>query len=241
VPLPKKIVTFFNLSRLGIKRRTNIRDKLWVGRSMPGFRKTNAHGFRPPKKIFREGGEMMSKKIVYLLFPLMVLMLTAAPAPAATPDHLNFENPIALNSQSRAVDGCPEAIEMLRDAFILAKGPGGGGSDNGGGGSGGSGVSDGGNSGGNSGGNGGSSGSDVSGGGNSDGDCCDNGPQGGLGPAEGEAHQYRHQYQNQYQNEHLYSNSLQKKLKKGYGPGDGDGNDGDGPQDGTGYGAGAIR
>jgi hypothetical protein len=237
VPLPKKIVTFFNLSRLGIKRRTNIRDKLWVGRSMPGFRKTNAHDSRPPEKIFREGGEMMSKKIVYLLFPMVVLGLTAAPAPAVTPDHLNLENPIALNSQSRAVDGCPAAADMLRDPFILAKGPGGGGSDNGGGGSGGSGVSDGGNSGG----NGGSSGSDVSGGGNSDGDCCDNGPQGGLGPAEGEAHQYRHQNQNQYQNEHFYSNSLQKKMKKGYGPGDGDGNDGDGPQDGTGYGAGAIR
>jgi hypothetical protein len=222
VSLPKKIVTFFNLSRLGIKRRTNIRDKSWVGRSVPGFRKTNAHGFRPPEKIFREGGEMMSKKTVYLLFPLMVLGLIAAPAPAATPDHLNLENPIALNSQSGAVDGCPAAADMLSDPFILAKGPGGGGSDNGSGGSGGSGIS---------GGVDGASGGGSGQGGNSDGDCCDNGPQGGQGPTGDDALQHQNQYQYRYR----YSESSQTQAHYGTG------NDGDGPRDGSGYGAIAVR
>ena len=153
----------------------------------------------------------MSKKIIYLLFPLMVLGLMLAPALAATPDHLNLENPLALSSQSCAVDGCPAANDMLRDPFILAKGPGGGG------------------------GNSGSSGGGGNSGSNSDGDCCDNGPRGGQGPAEDEPQQYRYQYR------HTYRYGEPSQTKAQYGPGDGTGNDGDGPQDGSGFGAGTDR
>jgi len=171
---------------------------------------------------------MMSKKIIYLLFSMMVLGLMALPALAATPDHLNLENPLALTAQSRAVDGCPAAKDMLRDPFILAKGPGGGGGNSGS--SGGGGNSGSGGGGGNSGsGGGGKSGS------NSDGDCCDNGPRGGQGPAEDEPQHYRYQYR------HTYRYGEPSQTKAQYGPGDGTGNDGDGPQDGSGFGAGTDR
>jgi|GEM_PF-3963368 len=164
---------------------------------------------------------MMSKKIIYLLFPMMVLGLMAAPALAATPDHLNLENPPVLSLQSRMADSCPAAADLPGDAFVLAKG-GKSGSSGGSGNSGSSGGSSGSNSGSNSSG---------SSGGISDGDCCDNGPRGGQGPAEDEDSPYRYQYRHTYQ----YDKSLQKQY--GYGPGDGEGNDGEGPQDGSGYGA----
>lgn len=151
---------------------------------------------------------MMSKKIIYLLFPLMVLGLMAVPALAATPDHLNLENTLALVSQSRMADSCTLAADLPGDAVILARGgkSGSGGSNSGS-------SSSGSNSGSNS----------RSSGGISDGDCCDNGPQGGQGPNENEDAPYRWTFQ--FQEQHWY------------GPGDGDGNDGEGPEDGTGYGA----
>ncbi len=164
----------------------------------------------------------MSKKIIYLLFPMMVLGLMAAPALAATPDHLNLENSLALSSQSRMADSCPAAADLPGNAFILAKG-------------GKSGSSGGSNSSGSNSSGSNSSGSNSSGssGGNSDGDCCDNGPQGGQGPKEDEdaPHRYQYQYRWSFQNQEQHNHQEQ------YGPGDGEGNDGEGPQDGSGYGA----
>jgi len=150
----------------------------------------------------------MSKKIIYLIFPLMVLGLMAVQALAATPDHLNLENTLAAVSQSRMADSCTLAADLPGDAVILARGgkSGSGGSNSGS-------SSSGSNSGSNS----------RSSAGISDGDCCDNGPQGGQSPNENEDEPYRYQYRWSYQ--------------YGYGPGDGEGNDGEGPLDGTGYGA----
>jgi len=159
---------------------------------------------------------MMSKRIIYLLFPMMVLGLMTAPALAATPDHLNLENPLALSSQSRMADSCPAATDLPGNAFVLAKGGKSGSS-------GGSSSSGSGSSGSNSG----------SSDGNSDGECCDNDPLGRQGPAEDEDSPYRYQYRHTYQ----YDKSLQNQKQYGYGPGDGEGNDGEDPQDGNGYGA----
>jgi len=127
---------------------------------------------------------MMSKKIIYLIFPLMVLGLMAVPALAATPDHLNLENTLALVSQSRMADSCTLAADLPGDAVILARGgkSGSGGSNSGS-------SSSGSNSGSNS----------RSSGGISDGDCCDNGPQGGQGPNENVDEPHRYQYRWSYE------------------------------------------
>ena len=114
---------------------------------------------------------MISKKIAYLVWPLMALALMLAPAWAATPDDLNPENPLALSSRSRGVDGSSTPAGTLNDPFMLARGGNGGGPGGGGGGPGGGDCDA--DAGGGPGGG---------GGGNSDGDCCDNGPQGGQGP-----------------------------------------------------------
>ncbi|MGD9122897.1 MAG: hypothetical protein PVG59_19620, partial [Desulfobacterales bacterium] len=75
---------------------------------------------------------MRSTKIFYLLFPLMVFGLMMAPAIAATVEYSNLENAPALSSQNRASGGGSPATDMLTEALIFAKGPGGGGSGGGG-------------------------------------------------------------------------------------------------------------
>jgi hypothetical protein len=232
-PKNKKSVTFFDVIRLCFKTRARVPGKKRVKRGRTRFQETKANCSRSPEMIFREGGEIMSTKIFYLVFPLMLLGLMIAPALAAIPDYVNFENALALSSQSRSFAGCPRAADMLRDPFILARGGGG----NGGGGGGGAGA-------GAIGGGGGAGGSGACLGGSSG---TGSGPQGDHGSGDNRGQgllgddtaQHQHQNQNKHQHRHHYGESSQNQAH--YGPGDGTGNDGDGPQDGTGYSAGANK
>lgn len=136
----KKNVTFFDVNRLDIKKRAHVRENKWGDRHRNRFHKTNPDSSRSPETVFREGGEMKSMRMFYLAVPLMVFGLMIAPALAATPDYLNYENALVLSSQNVACSGCPTAADMLSDPIILAKnGSGGPGSGSGGPGSGGGG------------------------------------------------------------------------------------------------------
>jgi hypothetical protein len=179
-----------------------------------------------------EGGEIMSKKTIYPILPVMVLGLMLTTAWAAMPNDLNLEKQFEMGSQTREINSCSKPADILTDPFIIAKGGGGGAGGGGAGGGGGA-------AGGAGGGAGAGGGGGATGGHGGYGGHQGQGAMQGQGPMGKSAQGHQNQFQNQHQHRNNYGEHSQTQSH--YGPGDGTGNDGEGPQDGSGYGADSAR